>query len=710
MTIQIKTGSGANDWSAVTNPQIKTGAGANDWASVNKGEIKTGAGANDWTTFYSRITNTNPTFSFVSATPTSVTVRVQTSSSENKKVFAYRTNDSGNFQSSPASPTTSPINQTFTFSSLSPGTSYNFSAYITFYDSAGNFIEFSAVLALDASTTSYSKTTPTTPVNTGTISSTKLSFSSSSSANYSANGVTAYIKFDLYIYGGTTPVKTVNSSILPLDNTTVSRTVQFTGLTPDVTYYCTAATYYASPVDSYSTYSSFSSGTATYPLYTAGIPARFDDYTSSTTLTMYTSINAYNNGNAQIQWEWAYRARGGSTWLGTTTLLSSTVVTGASAELYAENFSVIESREYRFRARVYYVNLGTYGNWSDYTGAIRGKTWTTHNTGWISASSTSSSSNASGHSSSEGSDGNQGSIWFSNPYHTVYGTSTNYQPITTFTRSAYYNLNTYYLNSNHAIEAGRPSITTIISSLRYGVTSLSRDTTQSIYVVLTLDSATRCILQYADQVRISGSSNSAFNQDYLVASSSGRTVYLAPTGTTPGNSTSSSGGTLIVSTTAGYSVSVFGGTSNYYTAAGNYLTLFDNDYGADIPLSAATGQASYVVSTSSKVSSRWTESFSANFTPSLPSGYRNAKLYQYSIRVGPTGTPSLSNISIDSVYQGDIGSMSAYQLSTITPNWYNDPPYYITFNVDSAYYSGDGLYYATITEVQMYITYETEDF
>ena len=719
MTIQIRTGTGTNDWQTVSDPEICTAVDpttqAATFTNVNKGEIYDGSA---WKTFYSRITNnTPPAFSFVSATPTSVTVRVIASGSENKRVFAYRTNDSGNFQSSPASPTTSVIDQTFTFSGLSPGTSYNFSAYTAFYDAEGQFVEFSTVLTLDASTISYSKTTPTTPTNTGTISSTKLSFSSSSSANYSTNGVAAYIRFEIWTENGSAPEQALNSSILPLDNTTASRTVQFTGLTPNTSYYCRARTYYGSPVDSYSSYSSFSSGTATYPFHTPTIPFRYDGFnsTTDTNLPILTDINAYNNGDAKIQWEWQYRARGNITWLGTTSFLGTEVVTGTSTSYYGQNFSVVQTREYRFRARVYYSDLGTYGPWSNngqYTEAIRGKTWTSHNTGWISASSTTSSSNASGYSSSMGSDGNQGSIWFSYPMRTVYGTSTNYQPIVYFQRTALYATNLYYLNSNHAIEAGRPSVSTSISSLRYGVTSLSRDTTQSIYVVLTLDSATRCILQYADQVRISGSSNSAFNQDYLVASASGRTVYLAPTGTTPGNCTSSSGGTLIVSTTAGYSVSVFGGTSDYTSVADNYFTRTDGDYGADVPLSAATGQASYVVTTSSKVSSRVTESFSANFTPSLPSGYRNAKLYQFSIRVGPTGSPQISSLVVDGInytQYGNIYNLSAYQTYTVTPNVINDPPYNISFDIDSALYSGDNLYYATVTEVQVYITYETLD-
>ena len=718
MTIQIKTGSGANDWVTVTNPQIKTGPGANDWASVNKGEIKTGAGENDWSTFYSRITNnTPPAFSFVSATPTSVTVRVIASGSDNKKVYAYRTSNSGNFQSSPVDPTTSAINQTFTFSDLSPGTSYNFSSYIAFYDAEGTFVEFSAVSTLDASTASYSKTTPTTPTNTGTISSTKLSFSSSSSSNYSTNGAAAYIRFEIWTENGSAPVQVLNSSILPLDNTTASRTVQFTGLTPNTPYYCRARTYYGSPVDSSSIYSSFSSATSTYPLHIAMIPFRFDGFngTTDTNLPILTDINAYNNGNAKIQWEWQYRARGGITWLGTTSFFGTEVVTGTSTSYYGQNFSVVQTREYRFRARVYYSDLGIYGPWSNngqYTEAIRGKTWTTKTTGWISASSTTSSSNASGYSSSMGSDGNQGSIWFSYPYRNVSGTATEFKVITAFARTAYYAQNLYFLDSNHAISSSYPSITTTVTSLRYGISSIARSTAYSPYVILALESDSRCILQYADEVTVVSSSNSAFNQRYFVMSSSGSTVFLAPRGTTPANNTNSFGGTLFVYKTAGNDVSVFGGTSNYTSAADNYFTQTDGEYGADVPLSVASGSATYTIPTTTKVSSRVTESFSANFTPSLPDGHRNAKLYKFSIRVGPTGSPRISSLVVDGInytQYGDINNLSAYETYIVTPDALNSPPYNISFDIDSALYSGDNLYYATITEVQLQATYETLD-
>jgi len=715
MTIQIRTGTGTNDWQTITNPQIKTGSGANDWASVNKGQIKTGAGANDWTTFYSRITDsTPPTFSFVSATPTSVTVRVIASSSDNKKVYAYRTSNSGNFQSSPANPTTSTINQTFTFSDLSPGTSYNFSSYTAFYDAEGTFVEFSVTSTLDASTTSYSKTTPTTPTNTGTISSTKLSFSSSSSSNYSTNGVAAYIRFELSVLTqfGYSVVQSLNTSILPLDDTTVSKTVQFTGLTANVPYYCRARTYYGSPVDSYSSYSSYSSATSTYPLHTAQIPFKIADYTTDTNLAILTDINAYNNGDAKIEWESAYRARGAQSWLGITTFLGTTVVTGNSTSYYGQNFTVIESREYRFRARVYYETIDKYGPWSDYTGAVRGKTWTGKTTGWISASSTTSSSNASGYSSSMGSDGNQGSIWFSNPYRDVTTYYTQFKILAYFSRAIYYNLNTYYTSSNHAIDENRPSVTTTVTSLRYGISSIARNTASSPYVRLVLDSASRCILAYADEVTVVSSSNSAFNQRYFVMYSSGATVFLSPRGTTPANVTSSSGGTLFVYKTSGNDVSIFGGTSNYYTKGDNYLTAFDYDYGDDVPLSAAGGSVEYLVASTSKVSSRVTESFSANFTPSLPDGHRNAKLYKFSIRVGPTGSPRISSLVVDGInytQYGDINNLSAYQTYIVTPDVLNSPPYNIAFNIDSAPYSGDNLHYATVTEVQLQATYETLD-
>ena len=717
MTIQIRTGTGTNDWQTVSDPEICTAVDpttqAATFTNVNKGEIYDGSA---WKTFYSRITDsTPPTFSFVSATPTSVTVRVIASSSDNKKVYVYRTSNPGNFQSSPANPTTSTINQTFTFSDLSPGTSYNFSSYTAFYDAEGTFVEFSVTSTLDASTTSYSKITPTTPTNTGTISSTKLSFSSSSSSNYSTNGVAAYIRFELSVLVpgiGYSLVQSLNTSILPLDDTTVSKTVQFTGLTANVPYYCRARTYYGSPVDSYSSYSSYSSATSTYPLHAAQIPFKFADYTTDTNLAILTDINAYNNGDAKIEWESAYRTRGNLAWLGITTFLGTEVVTGNSTSYYGQNFTIIESREYRFRARVYYETIDKYGPWSDYTGAVRGKTWTSKTTGWISASSTTSSSNAPGYSSSMGSDGNQGSIWFSNPYRNVTTYSTQFKILAYFSRAIYYNLNTYYTSSNHAINENRPSVTTTVTSLRYGISSIARNTGYSPYVILALDSASRCILTYADEVTVGGSSNSAFNQRYFVMYSSGATVYLSPRGTTPANVTSSSGGTLFVYKTSGNDVSVFGGTSNYYTKGDNYLTAFDNDYGADVPLSAAGGSVEYLVASTSKVSSRVTESFSANFTPSLPDGHRNAKLYKFSIRVGPTGSPRISSLVVDGInytQYGDINNLSAYQTYIVTPDVLNSPPYNIAFYIDSAPYSGDNLHYATVTEVQLQATYETLD-
>ena len=331
------------------------------------------------------------------------------------------------------SPTTSSINQIFTFTGLSANTSYTFSAYINFYDSDGNYVESSQTMTLTASTSAYVKTVPTKPQNTGTISSTKLSFSSSSNANYSTNGVTAYIQFRLY--SGLSLISTKNSSYLDNNDSINSKTVESTELNPGSSYYCIATTIYGSPVGN-SGNSTNSDLISTYPLHNAAIPVRFDDYTTDTNLAILTTINPYNNGNAKIQWEWSYRTRGTSTWSSAVSFFGSELVTGNSDSFYGHNFSITESREYRFQARVYYQDLNIYGDWSGWSSAIRGKTWNTYYTNWISANSTSSSSNASGYSSSMGSDGNTSTTWFSNPYHAESGTATETKSIIALSRAA----------------------------------------------------------------------------------------------------------------------------------------------------------------------------------------------------------------------------------------------------------------------------------
>jgi hypothetical protein len=251
MTIQIKTGAGANDWSTVTNPQIKTGAGANDWVNVNKGEIKTGTGANDWTTFYQRFSGaTNPTITLSSKTFTSITVRVQTSNPERKRVIVYRGNDLSTVQSFPLaenSPTTSSIDQTFTFSGLTDNTSYTFYCYTNFYAEDGTFIESSQTVSLTVSTLSYTITTPTAPSNTSR-GQYALNFEATSNANYSTNASTAYIQFELEaldIFSGWYYVATENSTNLTSNDNDQSKQVTFANLTSGTTYRCRARTVYS---------------------------------------------------------------------------------------------------------------------------------------------------------------------------------------------------------------------------------------------------------------------------------------------------------------------------------------------------------------------------------------------------------------------------------------------------------------------------------
>jgi len=251
MTIQIKTGLGANDWTTVTNPQIKTGPGANDWSSVNKGEIKTGAGANDWTTFYQRFSGaTNPTITSSSKTFTSVTVRVQTSNPERKRVIVYRGTDLGTVQAFPLaenSPTSSSIDQTFTFSGLTDNTSYTFYCYTNFYAEDGTFIESSETVSVTVTTSAYTITTPTTPTNTSRGQN-ALNFEATSNANYSTNVSTTYIEFELEaldIFSTWYYVASENSTNLTANDSDQDKQVTFANLTSGTTYRCRARTVYS---------------------------------------------------------------------------------------------------------------------------------------------------------------------------------------------------------------------------------------------------------------------------------------------------------------------------------------------------------------------------------------------------------------------------------------------------------------------------------
>lgn len=144
----------------------------------------------------------------------------------------------------------SAINTTYTRTQLTRGSTYTFRAK-TEYREQGTLtlVATSGTTSYSESTLDYIITVPTKPTaGTADITSNSIKFTSSSSANDTANeGAIAYIQFTLYNTSGVA-LQTINSTNLPASDTTSSRTVTFTGLTQNTQYYCRARTVYGSPV------------------------------------------------------------------------------------------------------------------------------------------------------------------------------------------------------------------------------------------------------------------------------------------------------------------------------------------------------------------------------------------------------------------------------------------------------------------------------
>lgn len=134
MAIQIKTGSGPNDWTTVS-PQIKTGSGPNDWTNVNKGEIYTGSG---WSTFYQRVTvnPVQPNLSFNSSTLRTITINVSMNTAPpagySARVVVWNDTNGSALNASyipNSSGTTGTISGTYVSTGLFINESYVFKAY-----------------------------------------------------------------------------------------------------------------------------------------------------------------------------------------------------------------------------------------------------------------------------------------------------------------------------------------------------------------------------------------------------------------------------------------------------------------------------------------------------------------------------------------------------------------------------------------------------
>jgi len=168
----------------------------------------------------------------------------------------------------------------------------------------------------------------------------------------------------------------------------------------------------------------------THPYYTAGQPVNLEDYRTTTSISLLTTGNAYNNGTAWIQWQYQRRvASPVGAWadVGTVNASSDVLTDNETAEFKAYNFESLSSTyEYRFRARVVYSGLGNsnseVGPWSAYSDAIRPKRYVAtqsgsnplNNTTYFTSASTGSASSTTGSYTYDlASDGNNNTAWIS---------------------------------------------------------------------------------------------------------------------------------------------------------------------------------------------------------------------------------------------------------------------------------------------------------
>lgn len=743
MALEVWNGS---TWGSMTDPEIWNGSG---WVNINKGQIFVGPNPTDWVTFYQR--NSNEVYSdldTVSKTKTSIKLGVNHTGTDRRRAvvwisgqFLTTAQTTGVFTSNMvATDTATQLN----FTGLTRGTTYQFDSYIEYLDSSNNVISTGpSMLVLHEDTTlDYTLTVPTTPVNTGTVSSTILSFKASSSANYNNNGVAAAVYF--YLYNSLGVLKQTKGVALPNDDKSYERTVTFYDVDYGTEHYCKARTYYGGAINDFSAYSASSTSVFTETFHVPVTPVRNDAGTDADTIEMTTTGNAYSNGSAYMKWEVNARTAGSSgAWTVSFISDSGNLLTDDSTSRFVSySFVANQTDEYRFRARVFYADLTSYagggitsgnGAYGPYSEIVRPKLWvrqykpssTTYaaasNTTLFPGSSFGASSENSPHVKGNASDGSSSTFWESYPYKTVTDTATRSRSLGVFARSAGGTdpwISTYYKDggADFDFDADYPNVSTTVVSLRYGVQSMVYDA-KADRVTLTLDSASFITLQSGDSVRVEGNSQSTYNRSYTVSSTSGsRTLILNPSGT-PSTTASGTNGTLVVFSSRGETVGVLGGTSaRTAVVASSYVQREDGDYGYNVPLSTATGSISWTVDTSTKVDKTSSDIDNINvlFTPSLPAAgeYQNARLDVVAVQIG---TPAASRIKIeingterfDSAGYGTVAEGWIYISGfSATPTYAGDS-FLINCIVYPGLYSPDGKYYCEIKEIQIRYSYET---
>lgn len=176
----------------------------------------------------------------------------------------------------------------------------------------------------------------------------------------------------------------------------------------------------------------------TYDYATSGQPGSLSEFKTSSSISMLTSSNAYNNGSCWMRWEYQRRIAGSAqswTSLGTVDDSSNPLVNNDSGEFKSYNFTGLSNAyEHRFRARIVYAGLGNsnseVGSWSDWSNNIRPLYLTSTSTGNLAVNNTtyfnpigsgysnsgiSASSTYSGSSAANASDNSTATSWISSP-------------------------------------------------------------------------------------------------------------------------------------------------------------------------------------------------------------------------------------------------------------------------------------------------------
>jgi len=740
----LEVWNGSNPWLVMTDPEIWNGSA---WVNINKGQVFVGPNPTDWVTFYQR--NSNEVYSdldTISKTKTSIRIGVNHTGTDRRRavvwvsgLFLTTAQATGPFTSNMVS---SNAATQLNFINLTRGTTYEFDSYIEYLDSSDNVISTGpSMLTLHEDTTlDYVITVPTKPVNTGTVSSTILSFKADSNAAYSNNGVAASVQFSLYNSLG--DLQQTKSVSLPNDDKTYERTATFYDVDYGTPHTCKARTYYGGAINDFSAYSASSDVVSTETFHVPVAPVRNDAGTDDDTIEMTTTGNAYSNGSAYMKWEVNARTAGSSgAWTVSFISDSGNLLTDDSTSRFVSySFVANQTDEYRFRARVFYADLTDYagggitsgnGAYGPYSEIVRPKLWVRQykpsSTTYAAASDTALFPGSSfGASSQNGtnvkgnaSDGSSSTFWESYPYKTVTGTATRSRTLGYFARSAGgYDpwVSTYYKSGgdDFDFDAAYPDVQTTVVSLRYGVSSMIYNAYTTL-VTLTLDNSSFITLESGDSVRVEGNSVATYNRYYTVHSTSGtRTLYLTPSGS-PTTTASGSNGTLVVFSSRGESVGVLGGTSaRTAVVANSYVQREDGQYGYNVPLSAAAGSIIWTVGTSTKVAktSSDTDYINVLFTPSLPAEYQNARLDGVSVQVG-TPAPTRVKIEINGTERYDTGGYPITAEGTLLASGFSATPTYagnsflINCIVYPGLYSPDGLYYCDIKEIKIRYSYET---